>query len=59
MSPPVGLNVFAVKSLVGPDVPLIMIYRGVLWFLVVDLLVIGLLIAFPDITLLLPRLMGL
>ncbi|MBO9421608.1 Sialic acid TRAP transporter permease protein SiaT [Labrenzia sp. THAF191b] len=59
MSPPVGLNVFAVKSLVGPDVPLSMIYRGVLWFLVVDLLVIGLLIAFPDITLLLPRLMGL
>jgi tripartite ATP-independent transporter DctM subunit len=59
MSPPVGLNVFAVKSLVGSDVPLSTIFKGVLWFLVVDLLVIGLLIAFPEITLGLPRLMGL
>lgn len=59
MSPPVGLNVFAVKSLVGSDVPLTTIFRGVLWFLVVDLFVIGLLIAFPDITLFLPRIMGL
>lgn len=59
MSPPVGLNVFAVKSIAGPDVPLSMIFKGVLWFLVVDLVVIGLLIAFPEITLFLPRLMGL
>ncbi|MBN9888291.1 TRAP transporter large permease [Salipiger abyssi] len=59
MSPPVGLNVFAVKSLVGSDVPLTTIFRGVLWFLVVDLAVIGLLIAFPEITLFLPRVMGL
>lgn len=59
MSPPVGLNVFAVKSIAGPDVPLSMIFKGVLWFLAVDLVVIGLLIAFPEITLFLPRLMGL
>ncbi|MEO3480556.1 TRAP transporter large permease subunit [Phaeobacter sp. CAU 1743] len=59
MSPPVGLNVFAVKSLVGPDVTLSTIFKGVLWFLVVDLVVIGLLIAFPGIVLSLPELMGL
>lgn len=59
MSPPVGLNVFAVKSLVGPDVPLGQIFRGVGWFLAVDIIVIALLVALPEITLFLPRLLGL
>src|SRR5690606_14900301 len=40
MTPPVGLNVFAVKSLV-PDVPLGTIFRGVAWFMVADLAQIG------------------
>ncbi|MEW5424807.1 TRAP transporter large permease [Amorphus sp. 3PC139-8] len=59
MTPPVGLNVFAVKSLVGKEVSLGQIFRGVGWFLAVDIVVIALLVAFPEITLLLPRLMGL
>lgn len=59
MSPPVGLNVFAVKSLVGPDVPLSQIFRGVGWFLAIDIAVIALFVAFPDIILFLPRFMGL
>jgi tripartite ATP-independent transporter DctM subunit len=59
MTPPVGLNVFAVKTLVGPDVPLSVIFRGVGWFLVADIGLIVVLALFPDIVLVLPRLMGL
>ncbi|OXR48085.1 C4-dicarboxylate ABC transporter [Pusillimonas sp. T2] len=57
MTPPVGLNVFAVKGLV-PDVPLKVIYKGVAWFLIADLLLIVVMVIFPDITLALPRMLG-
>lgn len=57
MSPPVGLNVFAVKSLV-PDVPLGVIFRGVAWFMIADLCLITVMVIFPEITLFLPRIMG-
>ena len=57
MTPPVGLNVFAVKTVAGDDVSLAVIFRGVLWFLVAEAGVIALLIGFPAITLILPRLM--
>jgi C4-dicarboxylate transporter, DctM subunit len=57
MTPPVGLNVFAVKTVAGDDVSLSTIFRGVLWFLVAEAGVITILIAFPVITLILPRLM--
>lgn len=59
MTPPVGLNVFAVKTLVGPEVPLSVIFRGVGWFVVADIGLIVVLALFPDIVLVLPRLMGL
>lgn len=58
MTPPVGLNVFAVKSLV-PDVPLGTIFRGVAWFMIADLGLIAIMAIFPSITLFLPRLLGL
>lgn len=58
MTPPVGLNVFAVKSLV-PDVPLGTIFRGVAWFMIADLGLIAVMAIFPGITLFLPRLLGL
>jgi len=57
MTPPVGLNVFAVKSLV-PDMPLGTIFRGVAWFMIADLGIIAIMAVFPDITLFLPRLLG-
>jgi len=55
MTPPVGLNVYAVKTIVGDRIPLETIFRGVLWFLFCEAIVVGLLIAFPDIILVLPR----
>src|SRR5690606_19674336 len=58
LSPPVGMNVFAVKTL-RPTVPLGVIFRGAAWFMVADLLIIATLIAFPGIVLFLPELMDL
>ena len=57
LTPPVGLNVFIVKAAVGDRVPLGTIFRGVSWFLAAEVVVIGLLIAFPGLTLWLPSLM--
>lgn len=57
LTPPLGFNVFVVKGVVGNKIPLGTIFRGVGWFLVCDLIVVGLLIAFPEIVLFLPNLM--
>lgn len=57
LTPPVGLNVYVVKSVVGDEVPLTTIFRGVLWFLACEVLIVALLIAFPEISLVLPNLM--
>ncbi|MGY6535567.1 MAG: TRAP transporter large permease [Pararhodobacter sp.] len=57
LTPPVGLNVFIVKAAVGGRVALWTIFRGVSWFLAAEVVVIGLLIAFPALTLWLPGLM--
>jgi C4-dicarboxylate transporter DctM subunit len=54
--PPVGMNVFVVNSL-APDVKLSTIYRGVMPFIVCDLIRLLLLCIFPGIALLLPGLM--
>jgi len=56
MTPPVGLNVYAMKAIAGDAVPLETIFRGVTWFLVCEVIVIALLIAFPAIALWLPGL---
>lgn len=54
ISPPVGINVFIVKS-IAPDVPMSQIFRGIwpFWFAMVAM--IGLLILFPQIALFLPQ----
>ena len=53
ISPPVGINVFVVKS-IAPDVPMGQIFRGIwpFWFAMAAM--IGLLILFPQIALFLP-----
>ena len=56
ISPPVGINVFIVKS-VARDTELVDIFRGVLPFWCMMLLCIGILITFPQISLLLPNTM--
>jgi len=55
-TPPVGLNVYMFKTL-RPDFSYSEVFRGALWFLSAEAVVMALLIAFPQITLLMPRLM--
>ena len=57
MTPPLGLNVYAVKTVAPDDIDLSTIFRGTLWFLIPEAIVIGLLILFPGIVLWLPSLM--
>lgn len=56
ISPPVGLNVFVVKEFAG-DVPLKVIFRGIWPFWIAMLTALLLIIAFPQIAILLPRTM--
>jgi TRAP-type C4-dicarboxylate transport system permease large subunit len=53
ISPPVGLNVFIVKS-VKPEVDLSTIFKGIFPFWLMMILAIALLILFPQIALYLP-----
>ena len=57
VTPPVGLNCFIIKTVVGDTVPLEKIFRGVLWFIAADLVTLVLLIAFPEISLFIPNLL--
>lgn len=57
LTPPVGLNIYVVKSVVGDEVPITTIFRGVVWFLACEVVIVALLIAFPQISLFLPGLM--
>lgn len=57
VTPPVGLNVYVMKGALGSLVSLPTIFRGVGWFVAVDLVTLAVLIAFPIITLWLPSLM--
>ena len=50
ITPPVGLNAFVVKSM-APDVPLGEVFKGCLPFVIMELIIVGLLIAFPQISL--------
>ena len=58
LTPPVGLNVYVIKSVVGQDISLETIFKGVTWFLVCEVIVVLLLVGFPQISLFLPSLMN-
>ncbi|GMG83921.1 TRAP transporter large permease [Paralimibaculum aggregatum] len=56
LTPPVGLNVYIIKGALGDRVSLTTIFRGVAWFVVVDLFVLAFLALVPGFTLWLPGL---
>ena len=56
ITPPMGLNIFTVAG-VAPDVPVETIFRGVTPFLLAIFAVVALITIFPDMALLLPRMM--
>jgi C4-dicarboxylate transporter DctM subunit len=58
LTPPVGFNVYVVKNVVGDSIPLETIFRGCFWFLGCEVIIMTLLIAFPQISLWLPNTMN-
>jgi C4-dicarboxylate transporter DctM subunit len=58
LTPPVGFNVYVVKNAVADSIPLETIFRGCIWFLGCEVIIMLLLIAFPQLSLWLPGTMG-
>jgi TRAP-type C4-dicarboxylate transport system permease large subunit len=58
ITPPVGMNIFVLSS-VMPNVPTTTIWRGVVPFIYADIVRMGVLIAFPSLSLFLPKWLGL
>jgi C4-dicarboxylate transporter DctM subunit len=55
LSPPVGMNLFAVIGASEGKVNLHDLHRGIVPFIIMELLILVILIAFPDLSLWLPR----
>lgn len=57
VTPPVGLNIYTLKGVAGEDTTIEEVFSGIWPFVVCDIIVLILLIAFPQITLFLPNLL--
>lgn len=57
ITPPVGLNVFVIKGIVGESIRTETIFKGILWFIAADLVTVALMIAYDPIILYLPSLL--
>ncbi|MAD37431.1 TRAP transporter large permease [Tistrella sp.] len=53
--PPIGMNVFVIKGVVGNLVTTSQIFRGIMWFLVADLILVLVMVLFPGIIMYLPN----
>ena len=58
LTPPVGFNVYVVKSVVGDSISLEKIFQGCFWFLACEVVIMALLIGFHKISLWLPNAMN-
>jgi TRAP-type C4-dicarboxylate transport system permease large subunit len=58
ITPPFGIHLFVLKGLLGSDVPLARVYRGVMPFVIADFGKLALLVLFPALALWLPSTMG-
>ena len=56
ITPPIGMNVYAISGIV-PDVPVTTIFRGIIPFLIADILHVALLLFVPGVVMFLPNLM--
>jgi C4-dicarboxylate transporter DctM subunit len=54
LTPPVGFNIYVVSGALNNQIPLQTIFRGCYWFLACEVVIMTLLIAFPQISLWLP-----
>ena len=57
VTPPIGLNVYIIKGALGNLVTLQQVFRGVLWFIAMDILALIVIVAFPALSLWLPSIM--
>ncbi len=57
ITPPVGLNVFVIRNIASEYASLVQIFKGVIPFLMADIVIVVLIIAFPGLVLLLPSLL--
>jgi tripartite ATP-independent transporter DctM subunit len=57
ITPPLGMNVFVVRNVAAEYATLTDVFKGVALFLIADLVLISVLVAFPDIILFLPEMM--
>lgn len=55
ITPPVGMNVFVIKGVVGNLISTTGIFKGVVWFIVADFVLLALMMFFPDLVLFLPN----
>ncbi|MBV1897038.1 MAG: TRAP transporter large permease [Rhodobacteraceae bacterium] len=56
VTPPVGLNCYVVNG-IRPDIPLHEVFKGVTPFLIGEVVIIGIIVLFPDLVLMLPNMM--
>jgi tripartite ATP-independent transporter DctM subunit len=54
ITPPIGMNVFVIKGVVNNLVTTTQIFKGIMWFLLMDLALVALFIAYPQILTILP-----
>lgn len=57
ITPPIGLNVFVLKGVMGDEIAIGTIFKGVMWFIFADIVILALMIAFPNFVLFLPSLL--
>lgn len=58
LTPPVGFNAYVVKNVVGDSVSLETIFRGIGWFLACEVVIMFLILSYPQISLWLPNTMN-
>ena len=56
ITPPVGINVFVIKSY-SPETPIMKIFKGVMPFFTIELLRVAIILLVPALCLMLPRLL--
>ncbi len=57
VTPPIGLNVYVIKGALGTEVSLQKIFRGVSWFILMDIAALLLIVLVPALSLFLPGVM--
>lgn len=55
ITPPIGINVFVVKTAAGSQVKTSALFKGIIPFLIADVITLVILVMFPQITLLIPN----